>query len=681
MSIQLLPKRMGGRRAFAVEVLEPRQMLTSVIDMANPVELKAGVIPWAVTAGDWNGDRIVDLAVANFGEAPPAGDVSVFLGTGGGEFSSESRYKANNKPAGIHHDDIDGDGDMDLLVSNVDSADVSVLLNQGDGTFPIDSPTYHVGTFPAGLATGDVNNDGHKDIVVAVQSGTVQLLRGEGGGEFGPRETIAVGIGTQTLALADFDQNGRLDVAYDNRNSDSISILLQDDGGNFLDAVEYSANIGPKPTSLTTGDLDNDGNLDIVVANFGGHDVSVLMGKGNGSFEDATRFRTGHRPNGVAIADLDLDGDSDIAVNILNSSVNILANEGGTFVAPERIVLRSGLTNNLTAADLNQDGIPDLAVVANRGVAVLLNATEVEGASQVGDSNRDGVFNQTDIVQILQGAKYLTGEPAIWEEGDWNGDGFFDQLDIVAALSGGNYSPGNQQAKGGKPGNPGGGGDDVGDQPCVIFDDVVGQSVTSDGGPYCHNKKDKIGVGLSQSPSHLRLETNASGKSGAGREMFVDFGADVELSNGDVITTTAENPSGSISAIHGTVFVGDGQDDVDLFNMGLNDPNENVNLGIRVHFSFTDGSSDGLLIRFVPNARDNGRDCPSSDPVTVTYVGIESGLHKWRVATQDTVNGACISRSGEGEFGETNLLMSVDNGVQEPGHIALDFSFTITASA
>ena len=98
--------------------------------------------------------------------------------------------------------------------------------------------------------------------------------------------------------------------------------------------------------------------------------------------------------------------------------------------------------------------------------------------------------------------------------------------------------------------------------------------------------------------------------------------------------------------------------------MDLNDPNENVNLGIRVHFSFTDGSSEGLLVRFVPSPRDNGRDCPSRDPVTGTYGGIESGLHKWRVAAQDVVNGACISRCGEGEFGETNLLMSVWIAIQ-----------------
>lgn len=256
----------------------------------------------------------------------------------------------------------------------------------------------------------------------------------------------------------------------------------------------------------------------------------------------------------------------------------------------------------------------------------------------------------------------------------------------------------------------GGGGDDTdkANKPCVIFDDLLGDSVQSDDGTsYCDSKKAKVSVKIGRG-GHLRLGTNSSAKAGAGRGLFVDFGTAVTLApdtvNEMVIQTTdqaLENPL--VIAVSAEVGVGMGQDDFDLFNMPTGIDNE-VNLVIRVFFSFKDGSGDSLLIRLRPTPGSDqdpgaGRNCPSSDSVTVTDLGIdETGLRTWTVVTNPVVSGACISRSGECEFGETDdtgetcLLSDVDPDGQDfcssgcpnfgldPGHIALSFGFTITAA-
>ena len=223
---------------------------------------------------------------------------------------------------------------------------------------------------------------------------------------------------------------------------------------------------------------------------------------------------------------------------------------------------------------------------------------------------------------------------------------------------------------------------------------------SDDGTRYCNNKKVKVSVKIGRG-GHLRLGTNSTTKAGAGRGLFVDFGTAVTLAPGTanqmtIQTTDEALDDGRVLAVSAGVGVGQGQDDFDFFNIptGFNDK---VNLVIRVLFSFTDGSSDSLLIRLRPargSELDPGADryCPSSDSVTVTDLGTPDpdGLRKWRVETQPVYFGACISRSGECEFGETDdsgetcLLSDVDpdgpNFGLDPGHIALSFGFTVTAA-
>ncbi len=237
----------------------------------------------------------------------------------------------------------------------------------------------------------------------------------------------------------------------------------------------------------------------------------------------------------------------------------------------------------------------------------------------------------------------------------------------------------------------GGGGDTV--PTCVQFD--VG-SVMGDLGNtiYCDDKKAKVSVSITSNTGNFSLATSSSNKVGAGRGLVVDFGTLVTLAPGTINEMTVSSTTQALADprvlfVDGRVSVGAFQESVDFNTMQPDETNELANLGIRITFHFTDGSgatgNDGLLIRLAPNVVGNDRHCPSSDSVTVTYLGTPDpdGLRKWRVETQPVVvHGAGISRTGEGEFLDTNLLTDVndDDPDLEPGHIALSFGFTVTAA-
>lgn len=434
-------------RRLTMEALEGRELLAADLMWGSPEGFNVGLSPWSVAAGDLNGDEIVDLAVANFGGFTN-GDVSVLMGRGDGTFDAESRYRTGDKPISIAIADVNNDGHQDLVVANVNSGNVSVLLNSGDGTFSENPPAYDV-DFPGHVEIGDVDQDGAFDLVVSSWNGVIQLLKGNGDGTFRDAVAIGEGVNPSSIAVGDFDLDGDTDIAFANRKDDSVSVLLATTDATFDDGGTFTTGGGRFPQTLTAADIDQDGNLDLVTANNRGNDVSVLRGKGDGTFADGQLYDAGRQPSSVIAIDWDDDGDIDLgAINPSDSKVSVLLNEGdGTFEPPmDVMLLRANWSFDLIAADLDHDGDPDLvatsSIVDNRPgrVSVVMNTTESEVTA--GDSNHDGVFNQLDVVWVLQSGKYLTGEPATFAEGDWNGDGVFDQLDVVAALAVGTYLKG-----------------------------------------------------------------------------------------------------------------------------------------------------------------------------------------------------------------------------------------------
>ena len=379
----------------------------------------AGGNQFAVSLGDVNSDGKIDIVTANTNTG-----AAVLLGNGNGTFQSQSIITVGNKPRSVTLADVNGDGILDLITSNNDDANASVLLGRGDGTFPT-SATFATGTFDAavfGAATlGDVNGDGRLDIITANSgSNTVSVLLGTGGSAitatFSPQQTFST-PSKPTVAVGDVNGDGRLDIVTANFDSGTVSVLLGNGNGTFQTRVNYNARGNPECVIL--GDVNGDGRLDIVTADSdgGSNTASVLLGNGDGTFQTKVDFTTGRDPYGVAVGDVNGDGRLDlITANNAGATASVLLGNGdGTFQTKSDFA--TGIQpQSVALGDVNGDGKLDL-ITANYStnsntVSVLLG-------------NGNGTF-QTQ-------ATFATGSaPRGLTLGDVNGDG---RLDIITANS------------------------------------------------------------------------------------------------------------------------------------------------------------------------------------------------------------------------------------------------------
>jgi hypothetical protein len=372
-----------------------------------PQNLPAGSLPRSLAVGDFNGDGILDLAVANSGD----NTVSIRLGNGDGSFQPARTFPAGSFPRSVAVGDFNGDGILDLAVADVSSGTVSVLRGNGDGSFQ--SPrSFAVGTFPDSVVVGDFNGDGILDLAVANDgSNSVSVLLGNGDGSFQPARSFPVGHRPLSVAVGDVHGDGRLDLAMANYGSNNVSVLLGNGDGSFQPARTFT--VGREPSSVAVGDFNGDGISDLVMTNFADNNVGVLLGNGDGSFQPLRTFAVGSDPISVALGDFYGDGISDLAVaNLKDNDVSLLRGNGdGTF--PEPTIYPVGrMPTAVALGDFNGDGIPDLAVTnsVDNTVSVLLG-------------NGDGTFQPAHTFAVGH-------NPVNLAAGDFDGDG---TLDIVTA--------------------------------------------------------------------------------------------------------------------------------------------------------------------------------------------------------------------------------------------------------
>jgi hypothetical protein len=365
----------------------------------------AATYPESVVAGDFTGDGILDLAVANRG----ANNVSILPGNGDGTFQDAPSFPVSNDPQSVAVGDFTAGGILDLAVANKgtdpSNGSVSVLLGDGDGSFQA-ARNLDAGLGPVAVAVGDFNGDGKADLAVANGIyGTVSALLGNGDGSFQAPRTFAAGNGATSLAVGDFNGDGRLDLAV--TNSTTVSVLLGNGNGTFQAPVSYA--VGTNPVSVAVGDFRGDGHLDLVVANDDRTGppgtVSVLLGNGDGSFQTQRTFPARLGPRSVAAADFNGDGHLDLAVASTSGAVVLLGNGDGSFQSARTFTAGYGPAS-VAVGDFNGDGKPDLAVAGGAGTSILLG-------------NGDGSFQTTNF-------SYVTGTSTSIAVGDFNRDGLPD---------------------------------------------------------------------------------------------------------------------------------------------------------------------------------------------------------------------------------------------------------------
>jgi subtilisin-like proprotein convertase family protein len=199
------------------------------------------------------------------------------------------------------------------------------------------APTnFAAGNTPTNLAVADFNNDTKLDIAVTNQvSNDVSILLGTGTGTFLPQTLVAVGSGPYAVVAGKFNADNNFDLAVANSGSNNVSILLGNGNGTFGAPTNFP--VGPSPISIANGDLNNDGNEDLAVANYGGFftgTVSILLGNGTGGFTTGTTVRTRSQPSFVAITNLSsADANRDLIVTSFssNSVTTFVGNGNGTF--------------------------------------------------------------------------------------------------------------------------------------------------------------------------------------------------------------------------------------------------------------------------------------------------------------------------------------------------------------
>src|SRR5262245_1854667 len=449
---------------------------------ASGSPFSTGTKPASAANGDFNQDGKPDLVVSNI----TTNDVTVLLGNGNGGFSAAPQSPVatlGNSPERVSVADLNSDGQLDLVTANSLSSNVSILLGKGDGTFQnaANSPL-PVATNASSVSIADLNLDGKMDLLVSDSAtNKVQLFLGDGAAAFSEASgsPITTGFSPFWAAVADFNLDGRPDFAVANRGANTVSVELNSCSAQPCGGISFTVAAGSpfsaQNRALVTADFNLDGKLDVAAVSHDTNNLSILLGNGSGGFTAAagSPINDGAGSLSLTSGDFNRDGKPDLAVARSGSSgVSILIGNGtGAFSAPQLV---GGLSITfpqwVAVADFNRDGKPDVVTVAIGGVFILLgdgagdfaiapNSPAATGSSPkslvVADFNGDA---KSDVAVANSGSNNVTvllgdgmgglsqangpfavgNNPWLLAVGDFNRNGKPDLA--IANLSGGNVT-------------------------------------------------------------------------------------------------------------------------------------------------------------------------------------------------------------------------------------------------
>ena len=312
---------------------------TGVGTVSGGQNVSVQINPVAVAVADVNADGWLDLLVTNSG----SNTVSVRINDGRGTFGNGWVVAVDTNPSSLLVADFDGDGDLDFLTSSASMGNnpstINIRLNNGSGLFS-GNVDLDLGYGRSSLAVGDMDGDGDVDIVAANQvTNRATLLLNNGNATFTAGQDVILPSDAGPVIVHDLDGDGSLDIIVLHTTGSAVNIHLNN--GNATFGIPRSISAGPTmPLSMAAGDVDNDGDLDLVMSNVGspatpGSTVSVRLNNGSGVFSGTQDVPVGTLPKSVNLGDIDGDGDLDILTT--NESNN------GTGTVSERLNNGNGI--------------------------------------------------------------------------------------------------------------------------------------------------------------------------------------------------------------------------------------------------------------------------------------------------------------------------------------------------
>ncbi|HEV2111937.1 MAG TPA: FG-GAP-like repeat-containing protein [Gammaproteobacteria bacterium] len=390
------------------------------IALAAPTTFTVGNSPTGIAVGDLNGDGNPDLVTANTVDST----ISVLLGSTSGSYGSRTDFSVglNASPRRVKLADFNDDGHVDAATANSGTGNVTVLLGTGTGIFG-NTHAYAAGTSPTDLVVANLNGakdtkgNPIQDIAVADPgSGAVLTLVGPGDGTFTPGITLPMAGTPFAIAAGDLEGTGHQDLVVSQYTAGQITVLHNDGAGNFTVLAQYA--VGTNPDAITIGDFNNAKNaggspiLDIAVANFGSGSVTILMNNGSGAFtvkgtvalvgkgSTVTNVATSVQPVDISTADINGDGLPDLITTNNEGSISVLLGDGqGDFNSQSTLVDNSGPAQTV-AADMNGDGRLDLATADKTTSAVTVRLTSATNVP---------VANDVSIALDIKNASFITG--------------------------------------------------------------------------------------------------------------------------------------------------------------------------------------------------------------------------------------------------------------------------------